>query len=103
MLTVILISYQILFFLSLMSGSAVDALILEAPYTRMGEVVISQPLVKVRSADTSGCFPEFIKTEKESHIMQIMRHEKFSFNCCNNNNNHTSLYVTYCTRDPKLG
>lgn len=32
----------------LISGSAVDALILEAPYTRIGEVVARHPLIKVR-------------------------------------------------------
>lgn len=30
-----------------MSGSVVDALILEAPYTRMEEVVADNPLAKV--------------------------------------------------------
>lgn len=38
--------------LSIILGSPVEAIILESPYTRIGEVVVIHPLAKVRAGVT---------------------------------------------------
>lgn len=62
--------------MSLMSGSNVDALILEAPYTTMGEMVFVNSLAKVRPVVLSVCSPSWclpIHESKAAHsLSQIL-------------------------------